>query len=223
MNFTDNITYVVRRKHNLTFGFRYRKLQQNSLNYANARGSFSFSGLLDERIGYAGPAGGRAPDTISPIFCWAIRNRVPCVSAARIIISAAGPRLVRAGRLAAIWRGLTINFGLRYEYFAPYTELHGHLANLDVSPGFTAVAVVTPGEAGPYSGNVPTSLVRSMPKQLFAADRSRLPALAEEKPDHPHRLQHLLQRLALCFDRKQMAQQPPFAKTASISTSLPIR
>ena len=31
-------------------------------------------------------------------------------------------------------RGLTFNFGLRYEYFAPYTELFGHLANLDVNP-----------------------------------------------------------------------------------------
>ena len=33
--------------------------------------------------------------------------------------------------------GLSLNFGLRYEYWAPYTELYGNLANLVVSPGFT--------------------------------------------------------------------------------------
>ena len=45
-NFTDTVTYVIQRKHNLTFGFGYRKMQQNSLSYANSRGAFSFSGLL---------------------------------------------------------------------------------------------------------------------------------------------------------------------------------
>ncbi len=44
-NITEAIT-LVRRKHNLTFGVGYRRLQQNPLSYANSRGSFSFSGLL---------------------------------------------------------------------------------------------------------------------------------------------------------------------------------
>jgi hypothetical protein len=62
--------------------------------------------------------------------------------------------------------GLTINVGLRYEYFAPYTEERGHLADLAVSPGFTAVSVVTAGEASPYSGSLPTSIVRPQPKDF---------------------------------------------------------
>jgi hypothetical protein len=32
---------------------------------------------------------------------------------------------------------VSFNFGLRYEYFSPYTELRGRLANLDVKPDFT--------------------------------------------------------------------------------------
>src|ERR1019366_7506281 len=43
--FSDNFTWVLKRKHNLTFGFTCNRLQQNSQNYQNARGSFSFSGL----------------------------------------------------------------------------------------------------------------------------------------------------------------------------------
>jgi len=35
-NFTDTITYVARRQHNLQFGFGYRRMQQNALSYANS-------------------------------------------------------------------------------------------------------------------------------------------------------------------------------------------
>src|SRR5260221_8281933 len=51
--------------------------------------------------------------------------------------------------------------GARYEYFTPYTEKYGRIANLDIAPGFTAVAVVTPGQSGPYSGRFPDALVNS--------------------------------------------------------------
>ena len=52
----------------------------------------------------------------------------------------------------------TLNAGVRYEYLSPYTELHNQIANLDLSPGVLnpalgtpAVAVVLPGQSGPYS------------------------------------------------------------------------
>ncbi len=99
--------------------------------------------------------------------------------------------------------GLTVNVGLRYEYFAPYTELWNHLANLDVSPGFTAVSVVLPGQTGPYSGRVADQPGAADEGRFFSAPGRRLASFAEEEPDLPHRLQHLLQRLALWIDRQQ--------------------
>ena len=61
----------------------------------------------------------------------------------------------------------TLNAGVRYEYVSPFTELNNQIANLDLSPavlnpalGTPAVAVVLPGQAGPYSGSLPVSLVR---------------------------------------------------------------
>ena len=54
---------------------------------------------------------------------------------------------------------LTLNLGVRYEYFAPLTEERGRIANLDIAPGYAAVAVVTPGETGPYSGLFPSGLI----------------------------------------------------------------
>ena len=62
---------------------------------------------------------------------------------------------------------LTLNLGVRYEYVSPLREENNRLANLDLSPavlnpalGTPAVAVVLPAQTGPYSGNLPTSLVR---------------------------------------------------------------
>lgn len=61
------------------------------------------------------------------------------------------------------WRALknlTLNLGLRYEYVSPMTELNGKLTNLDVAPGFTAVAPVLPGQVGPLTGiHYPASLI----------------------------------------------------------------
>jgi outer membrane receptor protein involved in Fe transport len=53
------------------------------------------------------------------------------------------------------WRAaknLTLNLGLRYEFVAPYSESRNKLVNLDIAPGFTAVAPVLPGQAGPLTG-----------------------------------------------------------------------
>lgn len=62
---------------------------------------------------------------------------------------------------------LTLNFGVRYEYVSPFTELHNQIANLDLSAGVLnplagapAVSIVLPGQTGPYSGNLPNSLLR---------------------------------------------------------------
>jgi hypothetical protein len=54
---------------------------------------------------------------------------------------------------------LTFNLGLRYELFMPYTDANGHLVNLDVAPGFLAVAPVLAGASGPFTGAFPSSVI----------------------------------------------------------------
>ena len=47
------------------------------------------------------------------------------------------------GYVADDWRwksNLTLNVGLRWEYSSPITERYGRLVNLDVAPGFSAIA-----------------------------------------------------------------------------------
>ncbi len=56
--------------------------------------------------------------------------------------------------------GVTLNYGLRYEYFGPYTEKNNRLTNLDHNADYSEVALVTPGQVGPISGiRYPRSLV----------------------------------------------------------------
>jgi hypothetical protein len=56
-------------------------------------------------------------------------------------------------------KNLTINVGVRYDYAAPFTEKYGRMANLDIEPGFAAVAPVAAGGTGPYSGQFPAGLI----------------------------------------------------------------
>ena len=62
------------------------------------------------------------------------------------------------------WRvrpNLTFNLGVRYEMQRPFTEANGHMANLDVAPGFVAAAPVVSGAAGVYTGAFPDALVNA--------------------------------------------------------------
>jgi outer membrane receptor protein involved in Fe transport len=60
------------------------------------------------------------------------------------------------------WRALpslTLLFGLRYEYYSPYSEKYDRLSTLDTGNDFTSVATVVSGGIGPYTGKYPRDLV----------------------------------------------------------------
>jgi hypothetical protein len=216
--FSDNFTWVLKRKHNLTFGYTYNRPQQNSENYQNARGSFSFSGLLTSQLDAAGqPVKGTGYDFADFLL------GLPQSSSLRFGSSNNYFRSWSTSAYAQddfrVSARVTINVGLRYEYFAPYTELRGHLATLDVSPGFTAVAVVTSGESGPYSGALPSSIVRSRPKDFS-------PRFGLAWRPFPKRNMLIRAGYSIFYSgssyaqiASQMAAQPPFATSASLTTS----
>lgn len=216
--FSDAVTYVARRKHNLSFGFIYNRLQQDSQNYQNARGSFAFSGLLTSQLDANGqPVKGTGFDFADFLLGF------PQSSSLRF---AGSNNYFRSWSTAAyaqddirLKAGLTINLGLRYEYFAPYTELRGHLANLDISPGFTAVQVVTAGESGPYSGPLPSSMVRPETKDF--SPRLGIAWRPFRKRNTIFRSGYSIFYSGSAYAQivSQLAAQPPFATTASLITS----
>ena len=219
MNFTDNITYVIRRKHTLTFGYLYRRLQQNSLNYSNARGAFSFSGLLTSELGPTGqPVAGTGYD-FADFLLGDPQSSSLKFGQRQLLLAAGPPPSIAQDDMRLLARPHRESWPSPREYFAPYTELYNHLADLDVAPGFTAVSVVLPGQSGPYSGAFPTSLVRPT-KDAFS------PRVGLAYRPWPKKSLLIRTGYSIFFSgspygsiASSMASQPPFAKTATLTTS----
>jgi hypothetical protein len=144
-------------KHNLRFGGDYRRVHRDFLGGSNSTGSFTFSGFATEDAA-------KDPNTGSALADFLLG--LPQETA---IDAAASKSYLRDNvwDLYATddWRArsnLTFNYGLRYEFFAPYTEKYGHLATLATDPaaGFTDLAEVqSGGPIPPFSGGLPVSLV----------------------------------------------------------------
>jgi hypothetical protein len=219
-NLQENITYVYKRSHNITAGLGYRRLQQNPLSYANSRGSFSFSGLLTSGLdANKNPLAGTGYDFADFLLGYPQSSSLQLGAKSDYFRSWSINWFVQDD-----WRvkpNLSFNLGLRYEYFAPYTELFGRIANLDLNSTITAVAVVTPNNSNaPYSGELPSSLVKPdtnnySPRFGFAW-----------KPDAKKPLMFrggysiFFNGSAYSGFASRMASQPPFIQTASLTTSV---
>jgi hypothetical protein len=206
-------------KHTLTVGGEYRRGSVNALNNQNGRGSLSFSGLLSSGFDRSGlPLAGTGYDFADFLL------GMPQASSVRFGSADIYGRTTIYNLFAQDdWRvrtGLTLNFGLRYEFLSPVTEKYNRLANLDIARGFTGAAVVTPGGSGPYSGRFPRALVDP--------DRNNLsPRLGVAwKPSSKHSLQFragygvYYNTNVYAQSAGRLVQQPPFAKTISRNTTI---
>ena len=154
------VAYVAvrpRGRHQLRLGGELAQDWSNSRTDASARGSFIFTGL------YTG-AGASVPPGSGLDFADFLLG-LPQQAAVQY-----GPGVVRLrGRSYSLfvqdnWRasaGLTLNAGVRYEVFEPFTEASGRMVGLDVTPDFTAAAPVMAGVAGAFTGLFPGALVRT--------------------------------------------------------------
>ena len=132
-------------KHNYRFGGDYRRVHQDILGSSNATGTFYFTG-------YA--TGSALGDLIAGL---------PQESSIQSSIAKSYLRqnvwdLFAQDDFRA-FSNLTLTYGIRYEYFSPYSEKYDHLADLVSNPGFTELNEVTPGCTELYCNTVPSSLV----------------------------------------------------------------
>ena len=163
--FSDYVVWT-HGKHSVRWGGDFRRVQLNTEASNNARGSFIFTGLNTSQLNAQGQ---QITDTGYDF--------------ADFLLGLPQQTSVQFGQdnyhfhgdywdlyVQDEWKlrgNFTLNAGLRYEYVSPFTESHNRIANLDLSPGVLSltagtpeVAVVTPGESGPYSGSLPATLVR---------------------------------------------------------------
>jgi trimeric autotransporter adhesin len=159
LTFTDQMIYT-HGKHTLRWGGDFRRLEVNSETASNPRGSFVFTGLNTSEFIYGTPVAGTGYDFADFLL------GLPQQTSAQYGASSSGYHFRgNSWDLYAQdeWRfrsNLTFNVGLRYEYVSPYSEINNRIVNLNIAPGFTAVAPVQPGQVGPLTGTVyPITLV----------------------------------------------------------------
>ena len=147
-----------RGKHTVSLGMEFRRNDLATQTDQDARGTLNFTGL--ETSGFTG-SGQPVPGTGFDL--------------ADFLLGLPQSASIRYGDTSMyfrqnVWSGyaqdefrvhprLSLSLGLRYEYFSPLTEKNGRLANLDIAPGYSGVAVVTPDGSGPYTGAFPSGLI----------------------------------------------------------------
>lgn len=132
--------------HDFEFGGDFRRQEFNYLSQQNPRGNLTFTGAATAGVVNGATVGG---DDFADFLIGA-----PDASA---IAFGNADKYFRESVYDAYftddWRmrpEFTLDVGVRWEYGAPITELFGRLVNLDVAPGFTAVApVVANNPVGP--------------------------------------------------------------------------
>jgi trimeric autotransporter adhesin len=144
-------------RHSIRGGVDISWTQRNSHTDSNGRGTFSFNGyatiLFDSQ--------GRQVSGTGNDFADFLMGR-PYSTSRRYVDSTVNPNgnsiylRSRSWSLYLMdnWRvnsGLTLNYGLRYEYNGPTFEKYNRMVTLDVTPDFSQVAQVFPDHTGPLS------------------------------------------------------------------------
>ena len=189
-------------KHNLRFGGDYRRVHHDFLAGSNATGNFTFTGLFTENA-----AGNQATGSAFADFLLGLPQSTTLNSSLQ-------KSYLRDNTMDVFamddWRAtssLTLNYGMRYEFYAPYTEKYGHLAYVATNPagGFTSVSEVTAGTPG-----YPSSLVAPWRRAFrpSAALAWRVPKLKQTVIRAGFGMNYTLGEYATFAS--QMAHQPPF-------------
>lgn len=151
ISFSDSMSWR-HKKHNLRWGFDFRRVHQDSLGGSNPLGTAVFTGYNTESTSdKAATATGSASSFASTGSSFAdFLLGLPQQSKAQAGLNKIYLREnvfdLYAQDDHRVTDNVSLSYGVRYEYFAPYTEKNNRLVNLTgVSTGTTSVGCVTPG------------------------------------------------------------------------------
>jgi Carboxypeptidase regulatory-like domain len=130
----DNVSKMIG-NHSLKMGFQAMPMRWYSTNAANPRGSYTFNGTYTGVTGAGGPTGNGTADFIalatSPGGGYSTTNNMASASISSFTYTHFVQQYM-AGYVQDDWKvtpKLTLNIGLRYEYFTPKREQANQLAN----------------------------------------------------------------------------------------------
>lgn len=210
---------IVHGQHTFNVGFSYTRADTSTRTDPNGRGTLSFTGIATSQINASGqPVTGSGYDLADFLL------GLPQSSSIRYGDSS---NYFLQDQYAAYaqdeWKlrpDLTLTAGLRYEFFTPLEEKFGHMANLDIAPGFTDVVVALPNEAGTFTGAFPSGLIN--PDRNNWAPRVAIAWRLPSKKSTVFRAGYGIyyNEQAYITLGQQLAQQPPFAVSNAVNTSL---
>jgi hypothetical protein len=207
--------YWNHRSHNVMFGGDFKRQEFNSLSQQNPRGSFGFTGAAT-----GAGATGTGFDFADYLLGIPDTSTIAFGNADKYFRSSLWDAFFTDD-----WRinsGLTINAGGRWEYASPITENYGRLVNLDIAPGYTAVA--------PVAANNPIGTLtgRHYPDSLMAPDKHAVqPRIGLAWRPLPASSLIIRAGYGVYYNTSvyqtiasQMAQQSPLSKSLSVQNGL---
>jgi hypothetical protein len=217
LTFSDNGIWS-HAKHTWRWGGDFRRIQLNTEGASDSRGTFTFTGLNTAETVNGQTVAGTGFDFADFLLGLPQQTQVQFGTSNYYFRGNSWDLYLQDE-----WKlrsNLTLQLGGRYEYLSPFTELYDHIANLDLSPGVLnpslgtpSVAVVLPGEMGPFGGGFPASLIK--PDRRDFAPRVGLAwkPLSKTVVRAGYGINYNTggyQRIA-----QQLAFQPPFSNTAT--------
>ena len=172
ISFSDFVAYR-HKKHNFRLGLDVRRVHRDSIGGNNPLGTFTFTGYAtadatDQSSGNAGQTGYTGDS-----FADFLLGLPQSTSIQADLYKTYLRENVYDWYVTDDWRpasNLTLNYGLRYEYFGPYSEKNGRLVNLTgISQGMTTANCITPNGTANCAPGGSASLVN--PDHLMYAPR----------------------------------------------------
>ena len=139
---TDSTSWI-HKKHNVRFGGDFRRVHNDLFgNTGNVTGTFIFTGLFTQQPGSSSVGPGGTPTSGSSLADLLLglpqQTSLQAPYQKSYLRQNAWDAYVQDS-----WRALpnlTLLFGLRYEYFSPYSEKYDRLSTLDTGNNFASVA-----------------------------------------------------------------------------------
>jgi hypothetical protein len=180
ISFSDFVSYS-HKKHNMRYGLDIRRVHADAIggtggtasgtSAVGSLGSFTFTGYATQSPATCTPSSTVTCPVVPPSG-YGFADFLLGLPQQSAIQAAAQKTYLRANvydwYVQDDWRALanlTLNYGLRYEYFSPYVEKDNRLVNLDHNADFTQVTPVCPVA-------IPGSCAAGSPRSLVNPDRN---------------------------------------------------
>jgi hypothetical protein len=201
-------------EHAWSFGGGYSRFFNNTATDANGRGTFTFTGLATGLPSANGQTlAGAGFDFADFLLGLPDASSISYGSSATYFRSISYFVFVQDDY--HVGPNMTLNLGLRYDYFSPWQEKYGRMSNLAIGPDFAGATVVTPAMPGEPPGLIRSDRNNFAPRTALAwkpSERSRMTVRMGYAWHYDPGVYNQF--------RARLAVQTPFAVTRLVNTSV---